>query len=986
MQDVLHVPNLAANLISVPRLVDRGLIVTFNRSHCLIEDATGRLLCKGQRRGNLFLLEDNDLSKGTPQAMVSVASSGETWHKRLGHISLKRLKEMEGKDMVRGLKLEGSIEDMVCEHCLHGKQKRFPFKEKSGRRATRVLELVHSDVCGPMEQNSLGGAMYFVTFIDDFSRKCYVYLLRKKSDVLRFFLEFLAMAERESGKKLKTLRTDNGGEFQALAPTLRERGIKWETSAPYTPQQNGVAERFNRTIVEMSRSMLHHSGLPKTFWAEAVRTAVYIINVTPTTAMEGKTPQEAWSGVKPSVAHMRTFGCMAHAHVPAQRRQKWDGKSAKCIFLGYESGSKAYRLYDPVRKVVLKSRDVIFEEGKHFDSNVADSGPIDSSTVSFPNEDDSSHSQPLQDPGTHVEQPGEDGEQTETPRPIPAPRRSTRVRIQPQRLTYLASNEGPSSVGDVEDLEEVARAFHVSVDDPHNVNEALGGRDARKWKKAMEEEMTSIRDNGTWSLVDLPKGHKAVGCKWIFRVKKDAHGEVQRYKARLVAKGFSQIQGMNFDETFSPVAKFATIRTVLALAAVHGWEIHQMDVKTAFLNGDIDHEVYMQQPEGFVEHGSEGKVCKLHKSIYGLKQSPRLWYKKLHDFLCHIGFERLHADPSAYRLVDGAEMVIMIIYVDDLILCSKSAHMLVKLKEQLSSAFRMTDMGDLHFYLGMEVIRDREGGKLLLNQQKYIHNVLERFGMQDSKPVETPMATDTKLTRNMAAVTIEEKEEMENIPYQSAVGSLMYAMVCTRPDLAFSVGATSRYLSAPGKRHWEEVKRTLRYLRGTSSLGLQFGGKGEVATTLVGYTDADWAGDLDDRKSTCGYVFILGGAAISWKSKKQASVALSSTQAEYMALSEAGKEAVWLRGLLKELGQEQSKPTVIFNDNISSQALAENPVYHDRSKHIDIRYHFIRELVETKVVDLEHLKTKAMVADVMTKPQPKDRHKWSCDRMGMAAK
>ncbi|MBY3556005.1 hypothetical protein HGI15_21915, partial [Modestobacter lapidis] len=353
---------------------------------------------------------------------------------------------------------------------------------------------------------------------------------------------------------------------------------------------------------------------------------------------------------------------------------------------------------------------------------------------------------------------------------------------------------------------------------------------------------------------------KAIGCKWVFKKKQDAEGKIGKYKARLVAKGYAQIEGVDYAEIFSPVAKLTSIRTVLSAAAAYDLEIEQMDVKTAFLHGDLEEEIYMKQPEGFVARGKENLVCKLEKSLYGLKQSPRMWYQKFDSYAQQIGFTRSHADHCVYVKREGEMFVILTLYVDDMLLIGNSTKMIRTVKDLLAKQFEMKDLGAANFILGMHIRRDRARRRLWLGQERYIEGILKKFNMTDCKPVGTPMSVGVKLSAEQSPQNEEEKEQMASIPYASAVGSLMYAMVCTRPDIAQAVGVLSRYMSNPGKEHWIAVKRVFRYLRGTSNYALCFEGKGDGNTLeFMGSVDANWEGDLDNRRSTSGYVFNLLG-------------------------------------------------------------------------------------------------------------------------------
>ncbi|KAK8700448.1 hypothetical protein V6N13_018844 [Hibiscus sabdariffa] len=406
----------------------------------------------------------------------------------------------------------------------------------------------------------------------------------------------------------------------------------------------------------------------------------------------------------------------------------------------------------------------------------------------------------------------------------------------------------------------------------------------------MRSEMDSMSENQVWTLVEPPEGIKPIGCKWVFKKKTDMDGNVQTYKGRLVAKGFRQIHGVDYDETFSPVAMLKSIRILLAIAAFHDYEIWQMDVKTAFLNGKLEEDVYMTQPEGFVTPENAGKVCKLQRSIYGLKQASRSWNLRFNDAIKEFGFIRNEDEPCVYKKFSGSIVSFLILYVDDILIIGNDIPTLQSIKTWLSSCFSMKDLGEAAYILGVKIYRDRSRRLLGLSQSTYIDKVLKRFSMEESKIGFLPMRHGISLSKEMCPSTPQEKERMSQIPYASAIGSIMYPMICTRPDLSYALSMTSRYQANPGEGHWTAVKNILKYLRRTKDVFLVYGGEEELR--IKGYTDASFQTDKDDSRSQSGFVFCLNGGAVSWKSSKQDTVADSTTEAEYIAASEAAKEVV----------------------------------------------------------------------------------------------
>ncbi|KAH7460370.1 Retrovirus-related Pol polyprotein from transposon TNT 1-94 [Phytophthora ramorum] len=897
------------------------------------------------------------------------------WHLRLGHIGHGGLDAIVKKSYGVGIDMTSVKQWELCDGCALGKQTRVSYMKSSPNRAKQVLEVVHSDVCGPMQTPTFGGKRYFVTFIDDKSHFCVVYLLRNKSEVAAKFAEFVAFAETQTGKRVKTLRSDNGGEYTsgAMAKFCADHGIVQKFTPPYTPQLNGVAERMNRTLVECARCMLEHAGLPKTYWGEAVMTATFLRNRCPTRAVShDKSPHQVWTGKKPLLANLKVFGCHAYVHVPKAKRTKFDARSVRCRFLGYSEHEKAYRFEELESSRVLVSRDAQFME------DVFDSGRRDyhqREVVVIQDEETTD-----QDSSQSDEDDNEEEEEEETARDEdlgPGNKRHPRTQSL-EEATEVPSAKRYASQSRHQTLDEMSAAAQESQDFeaayvvdsvgemPTTFKSAMESSDAVKWKEACDSECDSLLKNDTWDVVPLPKGRKAIGCRWVFRVKENQAGEIERFKARLVAKGFSQKYGIDYDETFAPVAKFTSIRIVLSLAAKYGLKLHQMDVKTAFLNGVLDEDIYMAQPDGYVDEDHPDHVCKLKRSLYGLKQSPRMWNQTIDDFMLKLGFKKCESDHCVYLKRDGQDMIFVALYVDDLVLASSNDELLESTKHALSKRFEMTDLGELEYFLGMEIKNDRDSGKVTVRQTKFLKSILTKFGMQDSKPVKTPQDPGLKLTKNMCEGGCQHEDTMKNVPYRSAVGALMYLMVATRPDLAATVGVLSQFSADPCPTHWQALKRVLRYLQATPTHGLEF--SREDSLGMCGYSDADWAGDIESRRSTSGYAFMMNGGCISWRSKKQRTVALSSTEAEYMALSEATQEAVWLKVFLCELGEMASDEAVkIYEDNQGSIALAKNPQFHKRTKHIDIRYHFVREKVEDGQVVLQNVSTTDMLADMMTK-------------------
>lgn len=929
LQDVLFVPKLSYSLLSVPKATGAGLKVSFDDSECMIVRPDGETIAVGKKIGDLFHLKyRREVELSNAMTTKSDTSKEMLWHKRYGHLGVQNLKKLANESLVTGFDFDPKKNIDFCEACVQGKLHRCAFPTSGAKRATEPLGLVHSDLCGKITPKSAGSAKYFMTLTDDKTRYVWVYTLKKKDEAFQKFKEWKALVEKSSDYTLKVLRSDNGGEYVStdFDNFLKSEGVVHQTTVPYTPQQNGVAERLNRTLVESVRSMLVHAKLPRKFWVEALNTSVYLHNRSPTRALDGQTPYEAWTGLKPDVSNLKCFGCTAYAHIPKDERKKLDPKARKCVFLGYGTEIKGYRLFDVERQRVIYSRDVTFNENEF---GILQNDEPDETVNKFVDVElsiDDDVSDDVAD--TYVNEGQSDM------------RQSSRERRPPNRLG-----------------EWVTLASDALVE-PTTVSEALNGPDADQWHKAMQQEMDSLHKHDVWNLTELPEGRKAIGSKWVFRVKYNADGSMERLKARLVAQGYSQRYGVDYDETFSPVVRFESLRTVAAMSVKQGLKLHQMDVTTAFLNGDLEEEVYIKQPEGFAVKGKEHLVCKLNKSLYGLKQSPRCWNYTLDEHLKTMGLVQTPSDPCIYVSEKDADPLIVAVYVDDIVLAGPSDEKITEVKQNISERFEVKDMGELKYFLGIQVIQ--EDGKVWIGQPTYTENILKKFGMEDCKPVSTPVDANSKLTN----------ADADNVPhnqsdYQSAVGSLLYLSSATRPDIAFAVSNVARYCSNPTSEHWTAVKRILRYLKGTVNYGVFF--TNEMESECVGFSDADWAGDVNDRKSTSGYLFQMCGGAISWRSKKQPCVALSTAEAEYIALSSAVQEALWIKQLLLDMKEDTKTPITMYEDNQAAINMTKNPNYHGRAKHVDIKYHFIRDQVDKNTVNITYCPTNDMIADILTK-------------------
>ena len=865
---------------------------------------------------------------------------------------------------------DSSVPSPACEACIYGKQNRH-ISRHPRERSSEKLGIIHTDLFGPITPPSIGGARYGITFTDDHSRYTWIRFLKQKSETYDAFKSFKALVENHSGKQIKALHGDNGGEFTSndFQEFLRKHGIQWQPTVPYTPEQNGVAERKNRTILELVRTIIHQASLDKRLWAELASTVVYLRNRV-STSTHNAVPYQLWAGSKPNVAHIRVLGATAYHHIPTEKgRKKLDAVSERCILVGYES-SNIYRLYNSTNGKVIRARDVVIDENTSSTVNTPSLGteaPADNVESIITSD---VYIKQSTTPQTQVEQQVAPAEQVgpgdELSNSMSSTWRPTVSSLQRQSQQNTNDSDSEDELSKPYPLPTFGRKALIAAtpiySEPKTYREAINGPESRQWKAAMDEEYASLRENETWTLEKLPHNREALGGRWVYKRKLDAVGQISRYKARYVVRGFEQIYGIDYDLTFAPVVKSTSYRLLFALAAQQDFELEQMDIKTAFLYGKLNESIYMEQPKGY-EDGSDS-VCALKRALYGLKQSPRVWYQTLSHFLHSLGFEHIDADYSLFKNSAG---IIIAVYVDDLLIAGPSMTAISELKAAFTSRFRMSDLGACQFYLGMEIVRDRRNRTLWLTQRGYLKQVLEKFGCLDLNPTATPMEAGLDLVKSDQS---HEAPKSSIIKFQSAVGSLLYASTITRADLAFAVNRLGQFASNPNQTHEQALKRIFRYINGTLAFGLRYTSS-STSTGLLGYSDADWAGCKITRRSTGGYCFFWRASLISWSTKRQATVALSSCEAEYMALTQATKESIWLRSLLTSFGLTCEGPITIKEDNNSAIDLARDPTFHARVKHIDIQHHFVREKVESNEIEVEHIPSRDMIADCLTKPLPR---------------
>lgn len=944
----LLVPGLSKNLLSINQLTRKGVQVTFVGTKAVIKTEDSNFSI--DKSGKIYEVEFQVKNENRNYGHSTTTSIDEKflWHRRLGHLNRKSLQKM---------KLP--VSEGICSDCMKGKATRLPFIHCKLPRSTRIGELIHTDLCGPITPSTDTGDKYFQVIVDDYSHFTQVCLLKSKSEACNNLIDYVNRLETQHNTKVYKIRCDNGGEFanNVMRQFAKNRGILLQMNVPYTSQQNGVSERMNRTLFEKARSMMSDSDLPKTLWGEAIKTATYLLNRSPTSALRDGIPAEKWYGSF-SLTKIRVFGCKAWYTV-LPRKFKLDARGAEARLVGYNENG--YRLYDLKSKTIKISRDVVFDETKLPDNSLCvkmrtmkvqektdeDCTSIMSSDEK--NEDleveyndqqekqdgqqetqyDQQETQDDQQNKQHGQQEKQDNQQDKQhDQQEKKDDQQELRRVYPQRERNI-----PKSYADYFLYDAVCM---LSQEDPETYEKAI---ESEVWVKAIEKELEAHKEMNTWDEIELPEGKKAIDTKWVFRTKENGIK-----KARLVAKGFQE----KIEEVvYSPVAKMSTIRMLVSLAVQKNWEITQLDVPTAFLNGILTTDVYIKVPKGVKKEGLSN-VLKLNRALYGLKEAPKCWNETFDKFAKNNGFLRSKSNVCLYVKDD----VLMLLYVDDILLVGSETSDVVK---NLKQEFNVKDMGDISTYLGIEFKRTDE--KMEISQCNMINKVLQKFSMENCKGACTPLEPNFQ-------VSAEEELELVDVPFRELIGSLMYISLGSRPDITYAVSFLSRYLDKPNKKVWIGAKRVLRYLQQTKHMSMVY--KKDNDQKLIAFSDSDWASDPKDRKSVTGGIIFFCGNPVAWFSKKQNCVTLSSTEAEYVAGALVCAELMSLKALCKDMIKMDIE-TSLFIDNQGAINISKAYENSRRSKHIDVKYHYLKDCVHQNLLSVFYIETKKNVADILTK-------------------
>ncbi|KAI3757928.1 hypothetical protein L6452_05472 [Arctium lappa] len=989
---VSYVEGLSHNLFSIGQFCDKELEVSFKSKRVAVKNDSGKDLLEGKRRSNLYTIDLSKIKIPSDICLFSKASFQESWiwHKRLAHLNFKYMGRLVKHDSVRGLPVLRFQKDHLCQDFEKGKMKKASHKPKPEPCTSAILDILHVDLCGPMKTNSIGKKRYVLVIVDDYSRYTWVKFLKSKDETPEVLITLIKTIQTNKKKQVKVVRSDNGTEFKSntLQAFYDSQGIQQQFFVARTPQQNGVVERRNRTLVEAARSMLAYSGLPLSHWAEAVSTACHTQNRSIMHRRFNKTPYELMNGIKPNVKYFKSFGCKCYILNDRDNLNKFSPKADEGVFLGYSSNSAAYRVFMISARKVIETINVKIDEAADLVSSHSGSEPAftgnsvseqissepilspinqDSSTPSLifsdldylfenfyndvprsnsenvsnvlnqeteststPNfaasisepdvvpvppvdqtqsETEPIHEEPIQEESVHEQSGQEESVQEEVQNDViqqTLPESDTEVvelPPPPVETVSISSTDFESFEPTSQQLEVVqdiidplphttkwtrSHLIHQIIGDPQasvtirsrtstsneclftcflskieptKVSESLEDPD---WIIAMQEDLNQFDALKVWRLVPRPKGKSIIRTKWIFKNKKDKDGSVIQNKARLVAKGYRQEEGSDYDETFALVARLEAIRMFLAFAAYRNFTVYQMDVKTTFLNGKLKEEVYVSQPERFVDKDRPDYVYFLDKALYGLKQALRAWYDELSAFLIKYGFTKGSIDTTLFIYRSNLNICLVQIYVDDIIFGVTNKSLCNWFSDLMTSRFQMSMMGEINFFLGLQVKQLPDG--IFINQSKYIFDILKKFKMDKSTSIGTPIAHGAKIGLDLDGKVVDQKT------YRGMIGSLMY-LTASRPNIMFSTCLCARFQAKAKESHLLAVKRIFRYIKGTPYLGLWYPKSSDYK--LIAYSDADFGGNQLDRKSTSGHLQFLGDRLISWASKKQNCVSIS---------------------------------------------------------------------------------------------------------------
>lgn len=875
--------------------------------------------------------------------------------------------------------VSGLSSDLVpkhCDVCAKAKLRKLPVSSLAPRDVNIAPgACIHADIKGELpEAYNFVKSMAF--FVDEATRFLVIKEIKGKDkfvEALKGAVDTFVTAGVPVGAKTE-LHTDSEGIFKSaeFKQYIASKSMKHSASPPYAHELNGIVERAIQTVTDMARCLLVQGGIPDKYWTVAFHHAVWLRNRLPSSSLGGKSPYELVTGKTPSFDGVHMFGCSAFVRVDDASRSSLDPKGRQGVYVGVDDTTGSHRVM-----FLDTKRQQSFLVARHctIDDTVMPYAAL--AKVNNPPAPSSSSSPPMT-----TTRRGAAARTSTTPAAAPTPSSTSSTSSThrtPSAPVRMAASRDPLLDPDLESDDDAPASAQVSataaVNIPNSYAQAMRSSNSAQWNEAIANEIASLDENSVFEYVplsELPANSKPLPSRWVFAVKSNDDGSL-RYKARLVARGDRQID-VDVRDIYAPVVNYTTLRAMFAVATLNDYELDQLDVVTAFLNGKLDENVFLNIPHGF--NPKPGHVLRLRRSLYGLRQSPRIWNETLHNYLTEQGLRQSAVDPCLYFMPGKLWIAV---WVDDFLCMAVDKATQQGFKAALGSKFNIKDMGPVRNFLGLEIQRDRVQRTINITATEFICKTLARFNMSECKGAMAPLPHNTVLKP-----TPENEKPLASsqFPYRALIGSLNYLATLLRPDIGYAVSLLSRFQNRPSMQHWESAKTVLRYLKSTQSQGILYSARQPAVNVnddglpeqtkrppdeLFGYADASWAEDPEHRRSQTGYVFMLANAAIDWRTSRQTVVALSSTEAEYLSLSAATKEALYLRNLMSVLTDTPPRPVVILEDNQSTIKLAHKQVSSDRTKHIDIRHHFVKHYVSTGVISLLYVPTEFQAADCLTK-------------------
>ncbi|KAA1087994.1 hypothetical protein PGTUg99_050213 [Puccinia graminis f. sp. tritici] len=970
LKNSLFVPNLTRNLVSLSQLIDNN--ISIQRAGKLFN-----VILNNQEK--LFSLDlsnqlfeiSGDVSPVQQQTIAMISNASEPtgftkWHNRLGHASKDRLKVVIPSK-------ESLMKEHCCDACMKGKMTRKSFTHHFDSTSTS-LEVVHGDLVGPITPSSNGGARYFLTLVDQHTGYINITILKEKSEAPNAIDKFRIFYENQTGNRMKKLVTDGGGEFcnKTLSGLLESAGVQHNISPPYTPQQNGIAERANRTILSMTRCILLHSNLASEWWAEAVKTSCAITNCLPSLSKSRTSPIELLFKKKPNINIFRPFGCKVWSLKPeVHHERKFDSLAWEGVLIGYANDYSTYKV------VRLDNLQIINVKHAYFEENIFPACPA----LRKSNDNlDASNNLPIfqKVPSLPFEEESLPTEEKENDQSQELLEEEIISEKQLDVDTRQDSNKLISSNIDESNILNYSRRTALISLAPKTHHQAMKGEETDKWKEAEKKEYENMDSHKAWLVRKRKEDDSPIPLTWAFRKKLGSNNEVTEFKARICVQGFRQSFGLDYFAKYAPTGKPCSLRLLISFAVNNDLKIHQLDVRSAFLTCPLEDKVTVLPPPGYV--GKPDTVFELRKAVYGLRQAPLVWYKRLSNFLKSINFNISVSDPCVFWRTQqpGRPMTWIYAHVDDLVIISSDP---LVFKQEIEKEFAIKYLGDAEFLLGMNITR--KNGSIKINQLQYIERKLVQFNLQDAYPASCPL--NPRIQFDKATQDDQEALKQLGFNYRSIVGSLNYLSILTRPDISYAVSALSQFLENPGLSHYRAAEQVFRYISGTREMGLLY--QKQESSDLKAYVDADWGNCLITRRSVTGYVTMAGHHLLSWKSSKQDTVSLSSAEAEYKSLSDLSREMVWITSLVNETQVQKTPSNIqVFVDNKAAIDLANSETAQNgfRTKHMNIRLHFVREHIQSHLLRLIYIKSNENPADFLTKAVGRCTIRRSLKALGIA--